>query len=167
MQIRALGGTLEGVVLCTLMLLRTMKFLLCIKMQIVVNLRLNQKWTQFLKTIWHNVHIHALYKPLIVLYIRLETTSLQYLAKTESVSYTSNKIVDEFLDCQAEVMQDKTVEKVKEGKVNGLLAVEFTNTCARKFLPCWPDKIAFLQNAQQTASSLPWRSSCLKWPLFS
>lgn len=82
------------------------------------------------------MHIHALYKPLIVLYIRLETTSLQYLAKTESVSYTSNKIVDEFLDCQAEVMQDKTVEKVKEGKVNGLLAVEFTNTCARKFLPC-------------------------------
>ena len=73
-----------------------------------------QKMLYFL--IQHNLPIHTLNKPLIEVCINHGATNLPYLAKAENASYISNRIVDEFLDCQAEVAQDTTVEKIKEGE---------------------------------------------------
>ena len=62
----------------------------------------------------HNLPIHTLYKLLIELCIRLGATNLPNLSKSGNAHYTRSRIVDEFLDCQSEVVQEKVGEKVKE-----------------------------------------------------
>ena len=62
----------------------------------------------------HNLPIHTLYKPLIELCIRLGATNLRNLSKSGNAHYTSYRIVDKFLDCQSEVVQEKIDEKAKE-----------------------------------------------------
>ena len=101
----------------------------------------------------HNLPIHTLYKPLIELCIRLGATNLPNLSKSGNAHYTSNRIVDEFLDCQSDVVQEKVEEKIKEGDTYGLMVDEYTDVSARKHLAMvtryidqGSAKIAFLQD---------------------
>ena len=103
----------------------------------------------------HNLPIHTLYKPLIELCIRLGATNLPNLSKSGNAHYTSNRIVDEFLDCQSDVVQEKVEEKIKEGDTYGLMVDEYTDVSARKHLAMvtryidqGSAKIAFLQDIQ-------------------
>lgn len=103
----------------------------------------------------HNLPIHTLFKPLIELCIGLGATNLPHLFKGKNASYTSHRTVDEFLDCQAKVVQDKVEEKVNEGGVYGMMIDEYTDVSARKHLAMvtryidqGSAKIAFLQDIQ-------------------
>ena len=112
-----------------------------------------QKVLYFL--IEHNLPIHTLYKPLIELCIRLGATYLPNLSKSGNAHYTSNRIVDEFLYCQSDVVQEKVEEKIKEGDIYDLMEDEYTDVSARKHLAMvtryidhGSAKIAFLQDIQ-------------------
>ena len=63
--------------------------------------------------------------------------------------------MDEFLDCQAEVVQEKVEEKIAEGEVYGLMIDEYTDISARKHLAMvtkyihqGSSRLAFLQDIQ-------------------
>ena len=82
----------------------------------------------------HNLPIHTLYKPLIELCIRLGATNQPNLSKSGNFHNTSNRIVDEFLDCQSVVEQEKIEEKVREGYTYGMMVDEYTDVIARLHL---------------------------------
>ena len=103
----------------------------------------------------HNLPIHTLYKPFIELCIRLGAANLPYLTKGQNANYTSKRTEDEFLDCQAEVVQEKVEEKIAEGEVYGLMIDEYTDISARKHLAMvtkyihqGSSRLAFLQDIQ-------------------
>ena len=103
----------------------------------------------------HKLPIHTLYKPLVDVCIRLGATNLPNLSKSGNAHYTSNRIVDKFLVCQSEVVQEKLEEKIKEGDTYGLMVDEYTDVSARKhlakvtrYIDQGSAKIAFLQDIQ-------------------
>ena len=103
----------------------------------------------------HNLPIYTLYEPLIDLCIRLGATNLPFLSQSDNANYRSNRIVEEFLNCQAEVVQKEVEEKVKEGEVYGMMVDEYTDVSARKHLAMvtryidqGSAKLAFLQDVQ-------------------
>ena len=72
--------------------------------------------------IQHNLPVFTLYEPLIDLYIRLGATNLSFLSKSENANYRSNRTAEEFVTCQAQVVQKEVEEKVNDGEVYGLMA---------------------------------------------
>ena len=105
--------------------------------------------------IQHNLPVFTLYEPLIDLCIRLGATNLPFLSKSENANYRSNRTAEEFVTCQAEVVQKEVEEKVNDGEVYGLMVDEYTDVSARKHLAMvtryidqGAAKVAFLQDVQ-------------------
>jgi len=112
-----------------------------------------QKVLYFL--VQHNLPHTTLFKPLVDLCVELGVTNLSYLNKAKNAQYTSPRIVNEFLQCQADTVEEDVRQRVQNSEVYGLMMDEYTDVSSRKHLAMvtkyvdnGASKLAFLQDVQ-------------------
>lgn len=112
----------------------------------------SQKVLYFL--IKHNLPHTTLFKPFIDLCIELGATNLPYLNKGKNATYTGHQVVNEFLQCQADVVEEE-LDKISKSDGFGVMLDEYTDVSARKhlalvgrYLDEGVSKLAFLQDIQ-------------------
>ncbi|KAH3719028.1 hypothetical protein DPMN_061856 [Dreissena polymorpha] len=128
-----------------------------------------QKVLYFL--IQNNLLHTTLFKPLVDLCIELGATNLGYLNKAKNAQYTSPGIFGEFLQCQADTVEEDVRQRVTNSEVFGLMVDEYTDVSSRKHLALvakYDDNetinLAFLQDIQLqlaplTSSTHPLKTS--------
>lgn len=91
-----------------------------------------QKVLYFL--VQHKLPHTTLFKPLVELCCELGATYLPYLSKGKNATYTGHETVNEFLECQAEVVEETIIEEIESGETLGVMLDEYTDVSARKHL---------------------------------
>ena len=66
--------------------------------------------------------------------IDLGAKNLPYLNKGQNANYTGHSIVDEFLSCQAEVVETNIKNEIKNSTSYGIMIDEYTDIGGRKYL---------------------------------
>ena len=112
-----------------------------------------QKVLYFL--VQHNLPHTTLFKLLVDLCVELGATNLSYLNKAKNAQYTSPRIVNEFLQFQADTVEEDVRQRVQNSEVYGLMVDEYTDVSSRKHLAMvtkyvdnGASKLAFLQDVQ-------------------
>ncbi|CAC5410461.1 unnamed protein product [Mytilus coruscus] len=82
----------------------------------------------------HSLPHTTLFKPLVELCVELEANNLPYLNKGQNASYTGHSIVNEFLSCQAEVVEKRIQIEIKISQSYGVMIDEYTDISGRKHL---------------------------------
>ncbi|XP_046571837.1 zinc finger protein 862-like [Haliotis rubra] len=91
-----------------------------------------QKVLYFL--IKHNLPHTTLFGPLIDLCIELGAPNIANLYCGKNASYKGHRAIQEFVECQAEVVEEEVEKKMKESTSFGLMLDEYTDVSTRKHL---------------------------------
>ncbi|XP_071138617.1 zinc finger protein 862-like [Mytilus edulis] len=112
-----------------------------------------QKVLYFL--ISHSLPHTTLFKPLVELCVELGAKNLPYLNKGQNASYTGHSIVNEFLSCQAEVVENKVKNEINTSQSYGVMIDEYTDISGRKhlalvgkYIHLGSSRLSFLQDIQ-------------------
>ena len=103
----------------------------------------------------HNLPHHTLFEPLVNLCISLGASNLPFLFKGKNATYTSSASVNEFLQCQNEVVSTEIEKEISDSGPFGFMIDEYTDVSCNKhlafvskYLLDGSSKIAFLQDIQ-------------------
>lgn len=112
-----------------------------------------QKVLYFL--ISHSLPHTTLFKPLVELCVELGAKNLPYLNKGQNASYTGHSIVNEFLSCQAEVVENRVKHEINTSQSYGVMIDEYTDISGRKhlaivgkYIHLGSSRLSFLQDIQ-------------------
>lgn len=81
-----------------------------------------------------NLPYASLYNPVMMLCMDLGATNLQYLAQTKKATYRSPATAKEFLECQAEVVEKRIKNGIRNSGSYGVMIDEYTDVSRRKHL---------------------------------
>ncbi|XP_067670753.1 zinc finger protein 862-like [Haliotis asinina] len=103
----------------------------------------------------YNLLHTTLFGPLIELCAELGAPNIAKLSHGKNATYTGHSTVQEFLECQAEVVEEQVLQKMRESNSFGLMLDEYTDVSTRKhialvgrYLENGESKLAFLKDAE-------------------
>ncbi|XP_067648851.1 zinc finger protein 862-like [Haliotis asinina] len=103
----------------------------------------------------HNLPHTTSFGPLIELCAELGAPNIAKLSHGKNATYTGHSTVQEFLECQAEVVEEQVLQKMRESNSFGLMLDEYTDVSTRKhialvgrYLENGESKLAFLKDAE-------------------
>ncbi|XP_046555327.1 zinc finger protein 862-like [Haliotis rubra] len=112
-----------------------------------------QKVLYFL--IKHHLPHMTLFKPLVNLCVELGAKNLANLSQAKNATYTSHVIIQDFIDSQSDIVEEKIQAKMRSSESYGLMLDEYTDVATRKHLAFagryieeGESKLAFLRDVE-------------------